>query len=1302
MALSNDLISQFVKSTRDDTKTKSEATVYGTIRKYDSDDNDGSTIYVQLDNTDPDLLTPVKASSVYMDKTNVKEGERVMVLIKNHTATITGNLSSPAARDDEVKGISEKLDNLDASHISVERLEAVEAVIEDLDVTYATIQSLNATNVKINNLSATYATISSLEAVDGKIDNLSSTYATIKSLNAVDAKINTLSSTYATITSLDAVNARIDNLGATYATIKSLDAVDAKISNLGATYATITDLNAAKASIRVLSGDVSDINTLMFGSATGSTLQTSFANAVIAQLGNAQIKSAMIDTVSANKITSGDIITDNINVKSQNGKLIISDETIQISDSVRVRVQIGKDASNDYSINVWDEAGNLMFSEGGITDKAIKDAIIRNDMVSDTANIAAHKLDIDSLFDEINDSTNTIKSTKVYLDDKKQTLDIAFTSLSTTVTELQNGVSSQGTQISVIQGQITSKVWQQDITNATNELGEQTETLSTNYSELKQQVDGLSATVSSNSTAISKKADNTTVTNVTNRVSSLETGLSNFQSTVSSTYATKTNLTSVETKATNALNDINNLQLGGRNLAVSTSDEWTEITVTTWSGTLSHTVNGVKNFTHNYTDYGVNVGDYLTFGVDLNSTGKPIAIRVDQHKADGNGSKSNYGNYISVGKTGRSVVKIQMLEEYPILKVYVGSDGTVSTNTIEHYKCLKIEKGNRSTDWTPAIEDTNNAISDLESRVNTAETKISQTEEAIALTATKTEVSTAKSEAISSANSNTSNLLKSYSTTTEMNAAINTKADSITSTVSSTYATKTQLNTANSNVTALGTRVTNAESSITQLSNKVTTNVTETTNLGTRMTTVEQTASGLTTRLDSQTIGGTNILRSTNTVEDFVSSALWSNGTWRTAGSTTGARTVIDISDAPNGDITKGFSITGDGSDVTTCQDRVPITSGLTYTMSCYARGTGILRFQVGRSPYSYKTCTLNNVTTWTKYSYTFVAGDGNGITDGVTNVYFGNRGTDTIEICGLKMELGNVATDWTPSPYDTTSGIEAASKTATDYLGFSSGGLVVGDMTKNTLGNNVLIDTDSVDIRNNTTTLASFGADYLYLAKNSRNATIDMCNGLATMYHASKYSYDSLFVIDTAVVEMIGSSTPLCLTANTSLENVSIQFANSSKVLGGIGIIGSWLRRYGSNMFDTYTLLDSGNFHDVMDSGWVYCTYGDGFTRYSNSQANIQVRKIGKQVYLRGEAKPTTAVTPESETSTVLAVVPEGYRPSYRQNFVMQGSSAYRWLMSVYPGGNICISRYTNDTTMNKSISAGAWLCCYAQWTID
>ena len=34
MTLSNELISQFVKATKDDTKTKTDKTVYGTIVEY--------------------------------------------------------------------------------------------------------------------------------------------------------------------------------------------------------------------------------------------------------------------------------------------------------------------------------------------------------------------------------------------------------------------------------------------------------------------------------------------------------------------------------------------------------------------------------------------------------------------------------------------------------------------------------------------------------------------------------------------------------------------------------------------------------------------------------------------------------------------------------------------------------------------------------------------------------------------------------------------------------------------------------------------------------------------------------------------------------------------------------------------------------------------------------------------------------------------------------------------------------------------------------------------------------------------
>ena len=294
MNLSSDLISQFVKVTKDETKTRGESTVYGTVVSYSKSESDSDpeerVIYVHLDGTDEDLLTPVVPTSA-----DTVVGERVAVLIKNHTATITGNLDSPAARNKDVEMKANSDDVIEADTVIANNLLAETARINELVSDNVIIKNtLTATNAEISNL-----------------------------------KTNKLDATYA-----DIINANVE------------------------------DLKSVKATIGDLEADVADIDTLIFGSATGTTIQTSFANAVIAQLGDAQIKSAMIKSISADKIVTGDIITNDVRILSDDGKLLISDETIQIRDNTRVRVQIGKDASDDYSINIWDQNGNLMFSKG--------------------------------------------------------------------------------------------------------------------------------------------------------------------------------------------------------------------------------------------------------------------------------------------------------------------------------------------------------------------------------------------------------------------------------------------------------------------------------------------------------------------------------------------------------------------------------------------------------------------------------------------------------------------------------------------------------------------------------------------------------------------------------------------------------------------------------------------------------------------------------------------------------------------------------------------------------------------------
>lgn len=101
------------------------------------------------------------------------------------------------------------------------------------------------------------------------------------------------------------------------------------------------------------------------------------------------------------------------------------------------------------------------------------------------------------------------------------------------------------------------------------------------------------------------------------------------------------------------------------------------------------------------------------------------------------------------------------------------------------------------------------------------------------------------------------------------------------------------------------------------------------------------------------------------------------------------------------------------------------------------------------------------------------------------------------------------------------------AEKVATNYLDFSSSGLVVGDMTKTSLGQNVLIGSDRVDIRNNTSVLASYRSNSIYLGLNNRNSIIDLCNGIGKIYNdtADEYSssYDRLILESPDAVTIAG-----------------------------------------------------------------------------------------------------------------------------------------------------------------------------------
>lgn len=244
MALSSELISQFVKATKDDSsKDNNESTVYGTVKEYNGKK------YVQLDGSD--LLTPISST------TDTKADERVTVMIKNHTATVTGNISSPAARTDDVQEIGSKIsefevviaDKVDTKELNAERARIDNLVSEnvvirgELDANTANIKELTADSVKVNDtLTAHKADIEDLQAKNATIEG---------TLTAHKASIDDLTADNVTINStLNAHKANIDDLTADNATIKgNLTAAEANIEDLKANKLSATDADLKYANI---------------------------------------------------------------------------------------------------------------------------------------------------------------------------------------------------------------------------------------------------------------------------------------------------------------------------------------------------------------------------------------------------------------------------------------------------------------------------------------------------------------------------------------------------------------------------------------------------------------------------------------------------------------------------------------------------------------------------------------------------------------------------------------------------------------------------------------------------------------------------------------------------------------------------------------------------------------------------------------------------------------------------------------------------------------------------------------------
>ena len=569
--------------------------------------------------------------------------------------------------------------------------------------------------------------------------------ANIKDVEAVSIRTKTLEAKTAKIEEAIIDVAHITDLNAINANIEKLIAADATINNALIGKADITELNAVKGTITSLDSKISNIETLVNGNLSSENIQAGGITSDKLTIANGFITNAMIASLDVAKINAGDISTTKFRIVSDSGNMLISDNTIQISDNNRVRVQIGKDASNDYNMYVWDSAGKLMFDATGLKADGIKNKIIRDDMISDNANIDGAKLNISSLITEINKDTNTsvIKSTKVQIDSLKQTLEVAFNSLKTQADSTKSLTESHSTTIGVMQGQITTA-----INNTQIVKDGQTILLKDDYNRTVSLVNSINSTIGTHTTKIDELSGN--ITSVDTKVNSVQRDLEGTKSTVSSHSTSITDLSSkvstqgtsisqlqneikLKVEQTDITTAINNINIGGRNLAQNTANEYSEA-YTSFTGATNTCPSLAKVLTD-----GLSIGDTVTVRLIYKYT-NIVAVSGQTAKCwvQGGGSSTSWNS----GTFGSSAVKtlsgsgeFEFLYSFKITTEHLKN--THWNTNIRHdyvqsgsvqWKMFKVEKGTKATDWSPAIEDVDKSIANVETQIATASNKVATIE----------------------------------------------------------------------------------------------------------------------------------------------------------------------------------------------------------------------------------------------------------------------------------------------------------------------------------------------------------------------------------------------------------------------------------------------------------------------------------------------------------------------------------------------------------------------------------------------
>lgn len=176
-------------------------------------------------------------------------------------------------------------------------------------------------------------------------------------------------------------------------------------------------------------------------------------------------------------------------------------------------------------------------------------------------------------------------------------------------------------------------------------------------------------------------------------------------------------------------------------------------------------------------------------------------------------------------------------------------------------------------------------------------------------------------------------------------------------------------------------------------------------------------------RFEELTEGGVNLLRNS---ANLPTAGDYRNGKWVATSGGNGTAQIVPVTSSPSPLIKSMIRIVNNtvgNKDLS--QAAMALVVGQKYTVSCYARVASdspsptvglLIRSWANNNDANRKLHKTISNRDWERHSFTFTA-------DVVANsIQFGQSGAGSVEICAPKIELGTVATSWSPSPEDATS----------------------------------------------------------------------------------------------------------------------------------------------------------------------------------------------------------------------------------------------------------------------------------------